>query len=351
MPPERPCRDTSRHKCPAEQACQDVILKAPLAAIALLSSALLGIPAVIGGNGGSVAAGCGELAVILDTIRTVESGGNYAAPKNSGGASGAYQYIDSTWDDYEGYQSAYLAPPEAQDARAATDVQAVLATYGDVAYVPVIWYWPVAATDPTQLDIVPMPGAGNRLTVREYQEHWLSVYETKNAEATTTACVGAVSADGYALPIDRTLIDATPSMLGEPHHDYPAIDLMIPVGSPIYAVRGGTVARVVEWPHNCWEVGRCEQTCGIGLSINGDDGARYVYCHGNRLNGIQVGAELAAGQLLMWSGNTGRSGAPHLHLEIKVNGQQRCPQALLRALYDSGSGVTPESLSPDGCSF
>ena len=55
---------------------------------------------------------------MLDTIRTIESGGDYTAPKNQGGASGAYQYVDSTWNDYEGYESAYLAPPEVQDARA-----------------------------------------------------------------------------------------------------------------------------------------------------------------------------------------------------------------------------------------
>lgn len=351
MPATSGVRDISCHERGCRQACHGVIVKLPLAAVALVSGALIGIPVVIGGNGSSSAAGCGELAVILDTIRSIESGGDYTAPKNAGGASGAYQYVDSTWDDYEGYESAYLAPPELQDARAATDVQAVLATYGDVAFVPVIWYWPVAASDPTQLDIVPMPGAGNRLTVREYQQHWLAVYETKRAKGTTGACVGAASADGYALPIDRTSIAAKPSMLDEPHHDYPAIDLMIPTGSPVYAVRGGIVARVVEWPYNCWELGRCEETCGIGLSIDGDDGARYVYCHGSRLNGVEVGDQVIVGQLLMWSGNTGRSGAAHLHFEMKVAGQQRCPHAHLRALYDTGAGVAPESLPADGCSF
>ncbi len=43
-----------------------------------------------------------------------------------------------------------------------------------------------------------------------------------------------------ALPLDRTLIAADPMMLDQPHHDYPAIDLMVPEGSPVYAVRGGT---------------------------------------------------------------------------------------------------------------
>lgn len=313
-----------------------MIVPASLSSVVLLAGALLGIPVVIGGNGSSAAANCGELAVILDTVRSVESGGNYTAPPNSGGASGAYQYIDSTWNGSGGYESAYLAPPEVQDARAASDIQSILATYGDVAFVPVVWYWPRAATDPTQLDIVPMPGAGNRLTVRDYQTHWLAVYEGKRASSAPGGCFAPATADGYALPIDRTLIDANPSMLDQPHHDYPAIDLMIPEGSPVYAVRGGTVARTTDFPHNCWRVSPCESTCGIGLSIDGDDGVRYVYCHGSRASGLVVGDVVTVGQLLMWSGDTGRSGAPHLHFEMKVNGDQVCPQPLLRKIYGTG---------------
>jgi hypothetical protein len=311
----------------------DVITKTSLVGVLLLSSALLAIPVLIGGNGSTAAAGCGELAAILDTIRTVESGGDYTAPKNRGGASGAYQYVDSTWSNYEGYESAHLAPPEIQDARAASDVQRVLATYRDVGFVPIVWYWPAAARDSKQLDIVPMPDAGNTLTVREYQRRWLVVYESKREARDPAGCVSALSVDGYALPIDRPLIDANPSMLEQPHHDYPAIDLMVPEGSPVYAVRGGTIARIVEWPYNCWEVGHCEQTCGVGLSIDGDDGSRYIYCHGSRLNAIEVGDAVTAAQLLMWSGNTGRSGAPHLHFEIRVDGRQQCPQVLLAALF------------------
>lgn len=331
---------------------QDVILKAPLLAIALLASGLLAIPVVIGGNGSGAAAACGELAVILDTIRTIESGGDYSSPPNRGGASGAYQYIDSTWGGFEGYESAYLAPPEVQDARAAGDVQRILAEFGDVAFVPVVWYWPRAATDPTQLDIVPLPAAGNTQTVREYQTKWLAEYAVKSTAGTPDSCVGAEpTIDGYALPIDRALIDADPSMLSQPHHDYPAIDLLVPVGSPIYAARGGVVARVVNWPYNCWRLGRCEETCGVGLSIDGDDGARWIYCHGTGLNGISIGDTVTAGQLLMWSGDTGRSGAPHLHLEIRVDGRQVCPQALLTAVYTTGHGSPLDSLSSSGCSF
>jgi hypothetical protein len=324
-----------------------------LIAVVVLAGALVGIPVIIGGNNDTSTAGCGEVAVILDTIRTIESGGNYTIPKNRGGASGAYQYVDGTWNNYHGYPSAYLAPPDIQDARATVDVQAVLNTYHDVADIPIIWYWPKAATDPGQLDIIPYPTSGNKLTVREYQQHWLAVYTTKNAAAglTPECTTTTANQDGYALPIDRALIAAHPTMLDEPHHDYPAIDLLVPIGTAVYAAKGGTITRIVNWPYNCWEIGRCDQTCGIGITITGNDTARYTYCHGSRLNNLTVGTTVNTGQLLMWSGNTGRSGAPHLHFEIRVNNRQRCPQAFLRNIYNTNRAPPPATLTANGCTY
>ncbi|HWL42283.1 MAG TPA: hypothetical protein VNQ73_05015 [Ilumatobacter sp.] len=117
-----------------------------------------------------------HLSDILITIRLVESGNNYSIGKNRGGASGAYQYIDSTWNNYAGFPSSYLAPPFVQDERALADVQSILRTWNnDVSMVPVIWYYPRAAREPALMDQVPMPQAGNRLTVREYQFRWLEM--------------------------------------------------------------------------------------------------------------------------------------------------------------------------------
>jgi len=118
-----------------------------------------------------------QIANILATIRYVESRGNYAAPLNKGRASGAYQFISSTWDNYGGYSEAYLAPPEVQDERAAADVTRFLAQWNnDVSMIPVMWYYPRAATDIAVMDVVPVPSAGNVLTVREYQQRWLGVW-------------------------------------------------------------------------------------------------------------------------------------------------------------------------------
>ncbi len=118
-----------------------------------------------------------QLANILATIRYLESRGNYLAPPNKGRASGAYQFITSTWNNYGGYPDAYLAPPEIQDERAAADVNRFLAQWNnDVSMIPVMWYYPLASRDVNVMDVVPVPSAGNVLTVREYQQRWLAVW-------------------------------------------------------------------------------------------------------------------------------------------------------------------------------
>lgn len=51
-------------------------------------------------------------------VKARESGGNYSAKNPSSSASGAWQFLDSTWAGFEGYASAYLAPPSVQDEKA-----------------------------------------------------------------------------------------------------------------------------------------------------------------------------------------------------------------------------------------
>ena len=153
------------------------------------------------------------------------------------------------------------------------------------------------------------------------------------------------------------MIDATVNQLDDPHHDYPAWDWIIPTGTPIYAVRAGTVATVSAWPHNWWEQGCTTRgvngcaPCGIGLTIVDDLGTRWTYCHGSNLH-VTQGAHVEAGQLLITSGNTGRSGTPHLHLEIRTaDGFRRCPQGLLTTLRASRTEASPAALPRSGCSF
>lgn len=84
-----------------------------------------------------------ELSRFMAGIRAVESGGDYTVrgPVTPyGRASGAYQFIDSTWANYGGYRSAYLAPPSVQDRRARQLMSAYHREFGRWDLVAVAWH-------------------------------------------------------------------------------------------------------------------------------------------------------------------------------------------------------------------
>ena len=150
--------------------------------------------------------------------------------------------------------------------------------------------------------------------------------------------VGSASSGGtggYALPLPKSALPR--SEYDDPHHDYPAIDLPVPTGTPVYATRGGNATRL------------SGSSCGNGYSVAGNDGATYVYCH---LNSFVAGnTTVNTGQLLGYSGNTGNSTGPHLHFGIKYGGVSRCPQRLLLAIYDGVAVPHPSTLPTTGCYY
>ena len=117
---------------------------------------------------------------ILATIRTKESGGDYGAQARGSTASGAYQFIDSTWNSVTGkygigqeYRRAKDAPPAVQDAVAAAYVQDILRNNGnDVSKVPLVWYTGNAAGNISASALA----ANNGLTPQAYQADWMSIY-------------------------------------------------------------------------------------------------------------------------------------------------------------------------------
>lgn len=127
----------------------------------------------------------GVMNYILETIRAMESGGNYGAQNRTASASGAYQFIDSTWKNLAGAMStaspyanghAKDAPPAIQDAVAAFHVRTLLINYDyHLAAVPLGWYYEASINNPGKLDAVP---AGNKLTPRQYAVSWLGRYNS-----------------------------------------------------------------------------------------------------------------------------------------------------------------------------
>jgi len=154
-----------------------------------------------------------------------------------------------------------------------------------------------------------------------------------------------VSADGYSLPVDRVWYERHPNWIAKPHHDYPAADIPVPEGTPIYAMVSGVVTAA--------PVGG---RCGLGVSYRGDDGLSYVACHGS--DGGQIvgpGGRVSAGQVIMhssWTGNVSPPGplGTHLHQGIRRNGVEVCPQPMFDAIF-KGAPIDIGALPASGCSY
>ena len=120
----------------------------------------------------------GTTAQVMQTIRTRESGGDYAIESTSSSASGAYQFIDSTWQSLtskygigQQFKRAAFAPPEIQDAVAGAYVNEILSQNdGDVSKVPLVWY-----TGNAQGKMSAKALKVNRgLTPSAYQKKWMN---------------------------------------------------------------------------------------------------------------------------------------------------------------------------------
>jgi murein DD-endopeptidase MepM/ murein hydrolase activator NlpD len=95
------------------------------------------------------------------------------------------------------------------------------------------------------------------------------------------------------------------------------IDIAVPVGAGLRAADSGTVAIAG------WTGGYGNYTC-----INHGGGISTCYGHQSSI-AVSVGSNVSQGQVIGYSGNTGNSTGPHLHFEVRINGQPVDPMGYL----------------------
>ena len=67
---------------------------------------------------------------------------------------------------------------------------------------------------------------------------------------------------------------------------------------------------------------------GCYIMIDHGNGLATLYGHNSQLL-AQVGQTVEAGDIISLSGSTGRSTGPHLHFEVRLNGERTNPRAYL----------------------
>lgn len=100
---------------------------------------------------------------------------------------------------------------------------------------------------------------------------------------------------------------------------HPGDDLRASVGDQVHATAAGRVT-----------VASYDGGYGNMVEIDHGDGLATRYGHLSEID-VKVGQTVAAGQVLGLAGSTGRSTGPHLHYEVRIDGQPVDPRRFLEA--------------------
>ena len=95
------------------------------------------------------------------------------------------------------------------------------------------------------------------------------------------------------------------------------MDLAVPTGTSVRAALPGTVT-----------ISQYSSSYGYYVVIDHGGGLATLYAHNSKLL-VSGGQTVNAGDVVSLSGSTGRSTGPHLHFEVRVNGERTDPRSYL----------------------
>lgn len=92
-------------------------------------------------------------------------------------------------------------------------------------------------------------------------------------------------------------------------HYHPGIDLACAIGTPVLATGSGVI-QYVDY----------DSIYGHMVVVKHNDSVTTVYAHNSEIL-VPLGQQVLVGSRVALSGNSGESSAPHLHYEIRINGE------------------------------
>jgi murein DD-endopeptidase MepM/ murein hydrolase activator NlpD len=131
---------------------------------------------------------------------------------------------------------------------------------------------------------------------------------------------GPIQAGGHGLiwPVNGPITSGYgPRNIGNGYEFHPGVDIGVPTGTPIRAAAAGTVT--IAGP-----------TGGYGNYTCIDHGGGLATCYGHQERFlVSVGQQVAQGQIIGLSDCTGYCFGPHVHFEVRINGQTTDPLGYL----------------------
>lgn len=117
--------------------------------------------------------------------------------------------------------------------------------------------------------------------------------------------------------------------------EHAGLDFSVPVGTPVLALADGEVIRAQH---------TASGDAGIWVAVKHAKGWVSRYMHFSR-TAVKLGDRVRKGQIVGYSGNTGLSSGPHLHLDLKID-----PARLPEVAFEVGTpkGGFHKDLPPYG---
>ena len=118
------------------------------------------------------------------------------------------------------------------------------------------------------------------------------------------------------------------------------VDIIAKSGTPLYAANNGRISRQ--------SFDRVGSLGGNTITLTAADGTYFYYAHLSTFaDGIAVGSEVVAGQVIGYVGSTGSSSTPHLHFEYHPYGGAAVnPYPAVKAVDGCKTTTPPTTISP-----
>lgn len=110
----------------------------------------------------------------------------------------------------------------------------------------------------------------------------------------------------------------TRSLLDGGEEEHPGLDIAIPAQSYVRSAGAGTIRDVEE-----------DAVYGNFVTVDHGEGYLTLYAHASEIL-VETGQRVRRNEVIALSGNSGRSTAPHLHFEIRLDGEVVDPLTMVQ---------------------